>query len=98
MKSKVPQRSSRILIIDDNPSIHDDIRKILTSDATRNPKLDEAKSALFGEAAAATEAVHFVIHSAYQGEEGFAMVQQAVAADHRMSRLRRCAHALMGRH
>ncbi len=70
--------SQRILIIDDNPRIHEDIRKILSPDTTPDD-LAADEAALFGEAAAAPEHSRFEIDSAHQGQEGLAMVEKALA-------------------
>jgi two-component system sensor histidine kinase/response regulator len=73
------QPNRRILLIDDNPSIHDDIRKILCPEAAC-PKLAADEAALFDDApiAVATEAA-FEIDSAYQGQDGLAKVSEAAA-------------------
>lgn len=62
--------SRRILVVDDNPSIHDDFRRILTP--SLNPdELDADAAALFGgEAGPASEpAGEFEVDSAHQGQE-----------------------------
>src|SRR5664280_3169926 len=71
------EKSSRILVIDDNKSIHEDFRKILGG--TREPgKLDSMEAALFGE----TETKHglptFQIDSAYQGQEGLELIERSL--------------------
>ena len=68
---------NRILIIDDNVSIHADIRKILGQDPDRNAQLNRTKALLFGETVADPPHPGFTINSAYQGQEGLAMVKQA---------------------
>lgn len=68
----------RILVIDDNPSIHEDFRKIFGTGAG-NELLDAAAAALFGDAPAATEQPRFTVDSAFQGQEGLASVQTAHA-------------------
>jgi two-component system cell cycle sensor histidine kinase/response regulator CckA len=70
---------SRILIVDDNPSIHEDIRKILTREENHDG-LDQAKSALFGEEPVSSDQTGFEIESAFQGQEGLQKVQEAEAA------------------
>jgi signal transduction histidine kinase/PleD family two-component response regulator len=71
----------RILIIDDNPAIHDDFRKIFGSDLPGTEALTKAEIALFGGASSAADAVGtrwaFQIDSALQGQEGLALVRQA---------------------
>ncbi|HYR57985.1 MAG TPA: response regulator, partial [Chthoniobacteraceae bacterium] len=71
------ERNQRILIIDDNRSIHADVRKILGVAAVEDLALDEEAAALFGTKAAALNDIAFEIDSAYQGQEGLEMVQRA---------------------
>jgi diguanylate cyclase (GGDEF)-like protein len=67
----------RILVIDDNESIHDDFRKILTT-ARNVDGFEAARTALFGEAFVPVYArPHFQVDSALQGDDG---VRQTVAA------------------
>ena len=68
--------SPRVLIIDDTAAIHDDFRKILTKIETF--ALDEARTALFGVSSAPINQVNFVLDSAYQGQEGLALVERAL--------------------
>lgn len=50
-RSSTPNRH-RILIVDDNPAIHEDFRKVLGGEGRlHEPKLLEAEAALFGEEA-----------------------------------------------
>jgi signal transduction histidine kinase len=70
---------NRILIIDDNVSIQADFRKILGQDPDQNTALKRTKALLFGESIAAAPHSGFVIDSAFQGQEGLAMVKQAAA-------------------
>jgi two-component system, sensor histidine kinase and response regulator len=72
----------RVLVIDDQESIHEDFRKIVHSDSD-DMALTEAAAALFGDVAVTAEpAESFEIDSAHQGEEGLAMVEQAIRANH----------------
>ena len=71
------ERNQRILIIDDNSAIHDDVRKILGVPAREDCALDDEAAALFGWDVEALTSVEFEIESAYQGQEGLAMVQKA---------------------
>jgi len=66
---------SRILVIDDNPAIHQDFRKIFGASRER-AALSVAELALFGGAGFAG-APEFQIDSAYQGEEGLVLVRLA---------------------
>ena len=66
----------RLLMIDDNPAIHDDYRKILAGRASA--QTSDAEAALFGETAAVA-GPSFDVDSAMQGQEGVERVRQAVA-------------------
>jgi two-component system NtrC family sensor kinase len=67
----------RILVIDDNPSIHQDFQKILSSPATTT-SLDALETALFGAPQARGGAAYtFEVDSASQGEEGIQRVRTA---------------------
>jgi len=67
--------ASRILVIDDNQAIHQDFRKIF---ARRGPAAPSAaEQALFGSEPGFKGAPEFQIDSAYQGEEGLALVRRA---------------------
>ena len=70
----------RILIIDDNPAIHDDFRKILTSAETSAPLLEAARTALLNIPASPRLFPTFEIDSAHQGAEGVDLVVKACAA------------------
>ena len=72
--------NQRILIIDDNPSIHEDFRKILgPADAKLAEELDATEASLFGDHAGASSAQNFRIDSAFQGQEGLEKVRAACA-------------------
>jgi two-component system, cell cycle sensor histidine kinase and response regulator CckA len=68
------KRNGRILIVDDNRSIHEDFRKILCGG--NGAELEEMESALFS-APAASRRPEYEIDSAYQGQEGLALVKKA---------------------
>jgi CheY-like chemotaxis protein len=68
----------RILIIDDNRSIHEDFRKILTPTQVLNAELTAFEDQLFGASTpATTQQDGFEISSAFQGREGVDAIQQA---------------------
>jgi PAS domain S-box-containing protein len=70
----------RILVIDDNPSIHEDFRKILgPADVKLAQELEAEEAALFGETAEASRPWSFQIDSALQGQEGLEKVRAATA-------------------
>jgi EAL domain-containing protein (putative c-di-GMP-specific phosphodiesterase class I)/DNA-binding NarL/FixJ family response regulator len=68
----------RVLVIDDNPAIHEDVRKILGPGLVNATQVTESEAAVFGDAAENTAALPvFQVDSASQGEEGVAMVRHA---------------------
>jgi two-component system cell cycle sensor histidine kinase/response regulator CckA len=67
----------RILVIDDNAAIHDDIRKILGVQVAQDSALTAAKTLLFGDKPEDSQRDDFEIDSAYQGEEGLLKVTEA---------------------
>ena len=69
---------ARILIVDDNPAIHDDFCKILCAEDAERPELDALEVEIFGDAATARVRGHFEIDSAHQGREGLSMVRSAL--------------------
>ena len=69
----------RILVIDDNESIHMDYRKILTtSHSDVDSDLQDLSDSLFGETTVVSEEPEFEIHSAHQGEEGCDLVRRSL--------------------
>ena len=69
----------RILVIDDNRSIHDDFRKILAPAKAADDALKAAEAALFGKALQTPNSAQtFTIDTASQGEEGLQMVKRAL--------------------
>ena len=81
MADPAPLAQRRILIVDDNASIHLDFRKVLGAQAEHSAQaaLDVLEANLFGETVAAASRPSFDIDSAHQGQEGVAMVRQARA-------------------
>src|SRR5687767_15414350 len=77
MNNEVQYR--RILIIDDNRAIHEDFRKIFFSRMETEAALSATEAALFGEPSTRPARHQFQIDSAFQGQEGLALVQQARA-------------------
>ena len=80
MPDVTPPSNRRILIIDDNASIHLDFRKVLGEQVehTAQAALDVLEADLFGGEVAAVTRPNFDIDSAHQGEEGVAMAHQAL--------------------
>jgi diguanylate cyclase (GGDEF)-like protein len=72
-----PTKNRRILIVDDNEAIHADIHSILKL-PKENAELDLLTAALFDEVAPSNAiAIKYEIESAYQGQEGFELVEKA---------------------
>ena len=67
----------RILVIDDNPAIHEDFRKILCRDRGSSSQLEALEAALFDSPAPLGQQSEFEIDSAYQAHEGLARVFHA---------------------
>lgn len=72
----------RILLVDDNPAIHDDFRRVLLRDDSALHDLDADAAALFGEEEKSehVEEVKFELDSAHQGEEALSLVKAAQEA------------------
>src|SRR5437764_5649966 len=73
-----PDHNRRLLVIDDNKAIHDDFRKILTRAKAPRGNLAEAEAALFGDAIPKIELPEFEIDSAFQGQEGLALIEKSL--------------------
>ena len=74
------EANRRILIVDDNESIHDDFRKILCRPAQANKMLDKAAAALFGRPLPEPPSFcEFELSHAQQAQEGINLVDEAVA-------------------
>jgi len=71
-------RTSRILIVDDNPAIHDDFRKILGEQVPAVSRLMELETRLFGPSDVPVKRATFRLDSAYQGQDGLRMLQKAM--------------------
>lgn len=68
----------RILIVDDNPAIHQDFRKILNPESDAAPGIADTEAAIFGDVVSCQQAPGYQMDSAYQGEEALAMIQKAI--------------------
>ncbi len=76
-----PSRSflnRRVLVVDDNPTIHEDFRKILTKALAAADRLEDLESAILETRFELVPHEGFEMDSAFQGEEGLAKVQEAV--------------------
>ena len=65
----------RILVVDDNPAIHDDFRKILSPRSAATQQLGAAAAKLFGRPSRRTDALRFEIDCASRGQEGLDKVR-----------------------
>jgi CheY-like chemotaxis protein len=72
-----PSKNHRILLIDDDESIHNAFRKILGNSSVRDV-LDEDEAALFGESAEQPKRPTFEIDSVYHGEEGLDLIEKSL--------------------
>src|SRR6185437_169901 len=76
--SKAPASAARaVLVIDDNVSIHADIRKVLAPHSAGSAALAESESALFGTAPETCSAPEYAISCASQGREGVELARRA---------------------
>jgi two-component system cell cycle sensor histidine kinase/response regulator CckA len=79
MKAKDLKPNHRILVVDDNTSIHADFKKILCPVSNETAAISEMEEALFDDAKPAIEQTTFTLESAYQGQEALEMVKQALS-------------------
>jgi len=78
MKSVSIEKNRRILVVDDNASIHDDFWKILARDNTEEDDLARANAELFGQPVAVPgKGPGFEVVAAFQGQDGLAAVREA---------------------
>ncbi|MBL8810327.1 MAG: hypothetical protein JNM43_09150 [Planctomycetaceae bacterium] len=84
-KRRAPASNERrLLLIDDQPSIHDAFRSILQPISNAAPDLAAMELALFGEPAALSScgpddsAPIYIIESAYQGEDGLRCLSRSL--------------------
>lgn len=70
----------RILIVDDNQIIHEDIKSCLIEDKSNNSQLlNELESKILGESSAESKVdIEFTIDSALQGKEALTMIENAL--------------------
>jgi diguanylate cyclase len=71
--------NNRILVIDDNPAIHQDFDKILCGDVDSSGGLSDAERLLFGESSATPARPTFQLQFASQGEQGVELARAAAA-------------------
>ena len=75
-------RHRRILVIDDNRSIHQDFSKIFATRSASEAAVAEAGAALFGDPADQAAGIEFQVDFAFQGQEGLARIRQAREEDY----------------
>ena len=76
--STTVQRSHRILIIDDNRSIHEDFRSIFKRPGSENIDVSQEEAVIFGTTPGLAVYEDFEIDSAFQGQEGLEKIRQAL--------------------
>jgi signal transduction histidine kinase len=69
----------RILVIDDNRSIHNDFKKILGEASENAGKLTDMEESLFGDESKRVSMEIFEMDFAFQGEDGVKLVEEAAA-------------------
>lgn len=79
MNSAELKPNHRILIVDDNTSIHADFRKILCPENSRKQAVKKIGALLFDKVEPASEQTTFELDSAFQGQEALEMVKQSLA-------------------
>ena len=73
--------NGRLLIVDDNPAIHEDFTKILAPESRLEDEMSRAELLLFGEQPSAPAQPAYELHFAHQGRQGAAMVAAALSAN-----------------
>ena len=81
MTLPISSRNRRILVIDDNRTIHEDFRKILIP-AVVPSDLQQARAALFGDKVASSTVEPFDVDFVDQGQQGFDRVCAARKCGH----------------
>ncbi len=82
MSEFTEKRNNRILIVDDNPGIHADFRKILCAGAApETSTLEQMEATLFAVSTSGRRPT-YEIDSAYQGQEGLLLVEKALNDGH----------------
>ncbi len=76
MTLAINSRNRRIIVIDDNRTIHEDFRKILIP-AVVPSDLQQARAALFGERVESSTVEPFALDFADQGQQGFDRIRAA---------------------
>jgi signal transduction histidine kinase/AmiR/NasT family two-component response regulator/HPt (histidine-containing phosphotransfer) domain-containing protein len=79
--NKTPaDQNRRVLVIDDNRSIHADFRKVLSPAIPTDEAFDATRAAVFGCPTDTVQPTQFEVDWAYQGQEGVRLVKEALEA------------------
>jgi signal transduction histidine kinase len=78
MKQISEVSNRRVLVIDDNESIHEDFRAVLSGDTNDGASLSSVEEHLFGESSPVSESPRFEVDSALQGEEGLEKIRSSL--------------------
>lgn len=78
MNNASMEQQFRILIIDDNPGIHNDFRKILGFGSHDLDGMEKDEELLFEKTEKIFNPSQYIIDSAFQGEEGYRLVQESI--------------------
>ena len=81
MNHSIATTSPRLLLVDDNPAIHQDFQKILGRKTEVVSELSQVEEALFEKPQSVVGCVSFRLDSAHQGQEALAMVEKALEAN-----------------
>jgi diguanylate cyclase len=79
MSDSIEYINCRVLVIDDNPAIHQDFAKILAIEPSVDSGMTQAERILFGEEVASFVQPIFELQFAQQGKQGVTLVEQARA-------------------
>lgn len=69
----------RILVVDDNPAIHADFKKILCPSPTANPEVDTLETILFAESPSPSDLLPYELESAFQGQDALSLVRHSIS-------------------
>src|SRR5580698_3654990 len=78
MKSTELKPNHRILIVDDNSSIHTDFRDVLCPADMESDASKQLEAAIFGDDQPVASCIRFELDSAFQGQEALAKVEQSL--------------------
>ena len=79
MKSTDLKPNHRVLIVDDNTSIHADFREILCPDNSDEAAANALEAMIFADDERAPDLLRFELDSAHQGQEALELVKKALA-------------------